>query len=54
MVAYLVDGGDPELSRLHEDLKEAMEKRQDTTKVFAAIRSSLSERDEKIRAFMNK
>ena len=54
MVAYLVDGGDPDLSRLHEDLKEAMEKRQDTTKVFAAIRSSLSERDEKIRAFMNK
>ncbi|MDG1984136.1 MAG: hypothetical protein P8M11_06200 [Planctomycetota bacterium] len=54
MVAFLVDGGDATLSRLHEELQGAMEKRQDTEKIFGAIRKALSERDEQIRAFMNK
>ena len=53
-VAFLVDGGDPELSRLHGELMAAMEKRQETGKIFAAIRKSISERDEQLRAFMSK
>ncbi|MDC3307518.1 hypothetical protein OAV47_01675 [bacterium] len=53
-VAFLVDGGDPELSRLHEELKDAMEKREETANIFASIRKSISERDEQLRAFMNK
>ena len=53
MVAYLVDGGDSELTKLHSQLQEAMEKRQDTSNIFDDIRKALSDREEQLRAFMN-
>ena len=54
LVAYLVDGGDPEVTELHARLQETMEKRQDTGDIFDDIRKALGDREEQIRAFMNK
>ena len=51
LVAYIVDGKDPELSKLHSQLQSAIEKREDTEKIFSSIRKALNDQEEKIRAF---
>ncbi|MEM1450899.1 MAG: hypothetical protein AAF957_02735 [Planctomycetota bacterium] len=53
LVAFLVDGKDPELSRLLGDLQKAIEKREDTRKIFSSIRNALDSKEEQIIAFMN-
>jgi hypothetical protein len=52
MVAYLVDGKDPEMAKLLSRLQTALEKRQDAEKIFDEIRKALASKEEQILAFM--
>ncbi len=51
VVAYLVDGKNADLGKLRSELQSAMEKGEDTEKIFKAIRKELSSKEEQIRAF---
>ena len=51
LVAYLVDGGNADLSRLLKELQQGLQKGQDVEKVFEDIRKTLDESEEQIRAF---
>ena len=53
LVAFLVDGKDTELAKLLTELQAAIEKRQETRKIFSAIRNALDSKEEQIRAFMS-
>lgn len=53
LVAFLVDGKDTELAKLLTELQTAIEKRQETRKIFSAIRNALDSKEEQIRAFMS-
>lgn len=51
LVAYIVDGGNADLSRLLKQLQGGLEKGQDVEKIFADLRKKLAESEEQIRAF---
>ncbi len=51
MVAYMVDGGNPEMSKLLTQLQRALEKGEDVEKIFDSIRNTLTDSEEEIRAF---
>ncbi|MEM8711764.1 MAG: hypothetical protein AAGG01_12490 [Planctomycetota bacterium] len=51
LVAYLVDGDNPELSKLLTQAQTALEKGKDVTNIMEEIRNGLEDSEEKIRAF---
>jgi hypothetical protein len=51
LVAYIVDGGNADLSRLLKQLQKGLQKGQEVGKVFEDIRKTLSDSEAEIRAF---
>ncbi|MEM6671226.1 MAG: hypothetical protein AAF726_00200 [Planctomycetota bacterium] len=52
-VAFLVDSEDPEVRKVRSALHDALEKREDTAKIFEDVRKALEEREEQVLAFMD-
>ena len=51
LVAYIVDGGNADFSRLLKELQQGLQKGQDVANIFEEIRKQLAESEEQIRAF---
>ena len=52
LVAYMVDGGNPDLSKLLKQFQQALQKGEDVEKILNQIRTKLSESEEEIRAYV--
>lgn len=53
LVAYMVDGGNPELAKLLKQFQEQLQKGEDVAKILDQIRKKLSESEEEIRAYVD-
>ena len=51
LVAYMVDGGNPDLGKLLKQFQEALQKGEDVEKILGSIRKKLGESEEEIRAY---
>lgn len=52
VVAYMVDGGNPELGKLLKEFQETLQKGQDVEKILDSIRKKLTDSEEEIRAYV--